>query len=107
MSESPHSLSLLFDQLIVLDAAQREARLTLLGPELAARLRALLTADQSDDAAIEQAIVIDASAAIDAHAAGTRIGPWRVVRELGSGGMGTVLLAERDGADFSQQVAIK
>ncbi len=107
MSESPHSLALLFDEMIALDAAQREARLAVLGPELAARLRALLTADQSDDAAIEQAIVIDASAAIDAHAAGTRIGPWRVVRELGSGGMGTVLLAERDGADFNQQVAIK
>lgn len=38
---------------------------------------------------------------------GTRIGPWRVLRELGAGGMGTVLLAERADGDFEQKVAIK
>ena len=38
---------------------------------------------------------------------GQRIGSWRVVRELGSGGMGTVLLAERDEGGFTQQAAIK
>ena len=36
-----------------------------------------------------------------------RIGPWRVVREIGRGGMGRVLLAERDDDAFEQQVAIK
>ena len=107
MSESPTSISELFDELIALDASARDIRLGALAPELAARLRALLTADQNDNDVIAQAIAIDAGAAIDAHAVGMRIGPWRVVRELGSGGMGTVLLAERDGTDFSQQVAIK
>ncbi len=34
------------------------------------------------------------------------LGPFRIVSELGSGGMGTVFLAERI-EDFSQQVAIK
>lgn len=38
---------------------------------------------------------------------GTRIGPWRVLHELGAGGMGTVLLAERADGDFEQKVAIK
>ncbi|HET6629333.1 MAG TPA: serine/threonine-protein kinase [Woeseiaceae bacterium] len=41
----------------------------------------------------------------DAH--GQRIGPWRIVRLLGSGGMGVVYLAERADDSFRQQVAIK
>ena len=39
--------------------------------------------------------------------AGARIGPYRVVRELGQGGMGQVLLAERDDGQFAKQVALK
>jgi eukaryotic-like serine/threonine-protein kinase len=36
-----------------------------------------------------------------------RIGPYRVVSEIGRGGMGTVLLAERADGDFEHKVAIK
>jgi eukaryotic-like serine/threonine-protein kinase len=39
--------------------------------------------------------------------AGDRIGPYRVLRILGVGGMGEVFLAERADAEFEQQVAIK
>ncbi|HEU4655469.1 MAG TPA: tetratricopeptide repeat protein [Steroidobacteraceae bacterium] len=35
------------------------------------------------------------------------IGPYRVIRTLGEGGMGKVVLAERADAQFTQQVAIK
>jgi serine/threonine protein kinase/Tfp pilus assembly protein PilF len=47
---------------------------------------------------------------IGVHAAkmmGDRIGPYRVLRTLGAGGMGEVYLAERADAQFEQQVAIK
>ena len=38
---------------------------------------------------------------------GTRIGAYKIVREIGHGGMGTVYLAERDDEHYHQQVAIK
>ena len=38
---------------------------------------------------------------------GERIGPYRVLGTLGTGGMGEVFLAERADAEFEQQVAIK
>jgi serine/threonine protein kinase/Flp pilus assembly protein TadD len=38
---------------------------------------------------------------------GDRIGPYRILRTLGSGGMGDVYLAERADPEFEQQVAIK
>ena len=40
-------------------------------------------------------------------AEGQRIGVYRVIREIGHGGMGTVYLAERDDDQFQKQVAIK
>lgn len=36
-----------------------------------------------------------------------RIGPYRVQSEIGTGGMGSVYLADRDGEDFQQRVALK
>ena len=39
--------------------------------------------------------------------AGSRAGPYRLIRELGSGGMGTVYFAERVDGHFEQRVAIK
>ena len=39
--------------------------------------------------------------------AGQTIGPYRVVREIGRGGMGVVYLAERADGEFDQRVALK
>ncbi len=39
--------------------------------------------------------------------AGDMLGSWRLLREIGSGGMGAVYLAERHDGHFDQQVAIK
>lgn len=42
----------------------------------------------------------------ESPASGTTIGPWLLLEELGSGGMGTVYRARRDG-EFTQEAALK
>jgi len=45
--------------------------------------------------------------AADRSYIGQKIGNYRIVREIGRGGMGVVLLGKREGGEFEQQVAIK
>ena len=76
--------------------------------ELAAAVQRLLETTLDVDAAAPAALV--AAALADAPAADeppASIGPFRVLRELGRGGMGRVLLAVRDGLDGAPRVAIK
>ena len=96
-----------FHALLELSQSQREAHLLELEPRLAARLRALLEADDQTHDPLASAIRESSSELLQADAGGMRLGPWRVLRELGAGGMGTVLLAERADGQFQQQVAIK
>lgn len=75
-------------------------------PTLRAEVERLL--EQHDDAAgfLEQSVwdLVDTA---DAKWERVLIGPYRVVRQLGHGGMGTVFLAAREDAEFEQRVAIK
>jgi len=49
----------------------------------------------------------EAVASTDPGARRERIGPYRIEREIGRGGMGTVYLAARDDDEYRKQVAIK
>ena len=53
------------------------------------------------------AVALAADQAVLFTVAGRRIGPYRVLGELGRGGMGVVYLAERADAAFEKKVAIK
>lgn len=44
---------------------------------------------------------------LDAPVIGTSIGPWRVLRELGRGGMGVVYLVERPDVELPMRAALK
>lgn len=76
---------------------------------LRAELEAMLAAETPARALhIERMAPRDASAEPAADpTVGTSLGPWRVIRELGRGGMGTVYLAERADGLYWQQVALK
>ncbi len=56
-------------------------------------------------AGVERGLLADPPPVADE--APSHVGPYRVIRELGRGGMGTVYLAERDESDLKRVVAIK
>lgn len=118
----------LFDDYADLPAAERERRLTALAardPALHAALKALLDSDDDPDPNVldrsPAQIVADrqprpaaepASGAAEADDGadlriGAALGPWRIDRILGRGGMGTVYEAHRDDGQYQQRVAIK
>ncbi len=49
----------------------------------------------------------DIESSVPPHFLGRRVGAYRLIRELGRGGMGAVFLASRDDAEFKKSVAIK
>ncbi len=76
---------------------------------LRSEVESLLRADAADGSAIAAAIGSEVSALLDDHAppVGTRMGPYRLLKEIGRGGMGSVFLGERDDEQYRKLVAIK
>ncbi len=118
LAEEWATISRRLDEALAIDPGQRDAWLAAL-PEadsIKDKLRQLL----SNPAAIETADFLEAppklslpaaedgpACAADSAAAGTLIGPYRLLRELGVGGMGVVWLAERVDGGLKRQVALK
>jgi len=94
-----------FHEALALEPAERERFLaSLADPALAGEVRSLIDAH-------ERASGFLAGHPMSAQPAGAspgdRLGPYRLVAEIGRGGMGVVFLATRDDGDFTREVAIK
>jgi serine/threonine-protein kinase len=106
-------LSRLLDEALELEPAQRAGWLSGLPPEHAAlrdTLARLLQAGgevETGDFLRTLPPLPVAAPGVDAPAPGARVGPWRLLRELGRGGMGQVFLAERADGALKRQVALK
>ena len=106
----------LFDAALERPPDEREAFLRATcadAPDLFAEVRSLLAAD-ADAHPMLDSLALDALALPPdllpegiLPAEGERVGPYRIVRPLGRGGMGAVFLAERADGQFEQQVALK
>lgn len=107
-------LQALFHEAVELGAEERAAYLDRECADdaaLRAELEALLAQDAAADEATIAARVVPVAEAMASNAthgvSGQRIGSYRLIREIGSGGMGSVFLAERDDREFQHRVAIK
>jgi eukaryotic-like serine/threonine-protein kinase len=104
-------LQALFDRLADLSEAEQSTALAEVeadDPRLARAMRGLLEKDRAGAGWIERTVTqaAQAFAAADRALIGRRIGPYRVVREIGHGGMGVVFEAEREDV-FRKRVALK
>ncbi|HEX5076973.1 MAG TPA: serine/threonine-protein kinase [Gemmatimonadaceae bacterium] len=75
--------------------------------ELRAKVDGLLAAHDLTTGILERRLTPATTSLATEALLDRRIGPYRVVRELGRGGMGVVYLAERDDGEFRREVAIK
>ena len=106
-------IAAVFDELVELAPAERIARLAAIAAEdssVAAEVASLLDADAREEGLLERdaasavpTLVLDPSAApVDGS-----VGPYRLLRAIGEGGMGTVFLAERSDGAYDAKVAVK
>jgi tetratricopeptide (TPR) repeat protein len=97
----------LFHEASERDTVARAELLAGADPRVRAEVESLLSAHDEPTPFLEKSVwqLIDAEQG--ERLAGSLLGPYRIVRQLGRGGMGTVFLATREDADFEQRVAIK
>lgn len=75
--------------------------------ELSRDVLHLLTAATEVDDFIEEPVARLLSGVEPEISEGHRLGPYRILREIGSGGMGTVYLAARADEEYDKKVAVK
>src|SRR6478672_10184602 len=102
---------LLFHQVVDLTRSERERLFAerQIGPEVRAEIESLLSFDSTSDHVLSERVANAVGEVLESrhNAELVHWGPYRRVRVLGTGGMGTVYLAERTDGEIRQQVAVK
>ena len=111
-TEKWQELNNLFAVAMMMAASERASFLDLVeDAEIRNELESLLDAHESSEKFLDKnAVEISAKTLIDVDSEsliGKQIGQFKIIQEIGRGGMGAVYLAERTGADFTQKVALK
>jgi len=80
-----------------------------IAPELRAEIESLLSFDLTSDHGLTERVDSATEEVLESNHQAEPVdwGPYRRIRILGTGGMGTVYLAERTDGEIQQQVAIK
>jgi eukaryotic-like serine/threonine-protein kinase len=94
-----------FHEALELDPEQWDSflsKITEREPELAAEVRSLLSSHEEGSILDTPPIHTERTAS-----PGDRIGPYRILEQIGQGGMGVVYRATRDDESFTKEVAIK
>ena len=100
----------LFEELAALPVQEREARLEEVfreDPELAAEVRRLLASHHRRGGVLDRPVPLEALPLPPRTRPPRPVGPYRIVREVGRGGMAVVFLAERADGQFRRRVALK
>jgi len=74
---------------------------------LRTEIESLLASDRKNGAGIMAALETEAALLFDSPVPGDRLGAYRIIYEIGRGGMGAVYLATRADDQYRKQVAIK
>jgi eukaryotic-like serine/threonine-protein kinase len=97
-----------FNRALDLDAGKRSELLKEFArtdPDLLDQLQDMLRAAEHEDDSLHDSVHRAAAAYLTLLP--THVGPFKVVRRLGVGGMGTVYLCTRSDGDFTQMLAVK
>ena len=96
-----------FAQALDLPEDERKGFVSSIAPDIRPHVERLLKADSAAEGFIAEPILVDRGSVDETLGIPDRIDEYKIIKEIGTGGMGAVYLAENSGEGFKQRVALK